>query len=224
MDSAGTTLQIAGYEQLTPLKRDASGPEPRFNFIVFEIADSSGISPGSYSLAFAMAVGLDISISDLDSLAYVGTSGFLNLSSVTSDKIAGTFGGNALRLSDFDPISVSGGTFETPYVTGLFDLDDTAQASGDFDVFADTGTTPIYTWNDGPANAVAVFRVSNPSVPVWGVVTSGADSIMSGITHGMLPAGALLIANSEPVLTSGVMYQLAVSRTSGDYGYTTFVP
>lgn len=224
MDTAGTTLQIAAYDQIAALKGGTAGPEPIFNFIVFEITDSAGIGPGSYPLTFAMAVGLNIAMSDIDSLAYVGTSGSLVLTSVTPEKVTGTFSGVALRLSDFEAISVSGGTLSTPYVKGLFDLDDTASAGGDFDISVLGDTTPVYTWSSGPANALSVFRSVSPTVPVWSIVTTGEDSIASPVTHGTIPGGAVVVTASEPVLTAGVRYRVVVTRTGGDYAWRDFTP
>lgn len=224
MDSAGRTLQIAGYEQVSAGKSAGAGPEPAFNFIVFEIYDTAGISAGSYPLSFSMAVGTNISMSDLDSLAYVAASGMLKLTSVTPERITGSFSATCLRLSDFSSVTVSGGVVDAPYVRGLFDLEDTSDAGGDFSVSVGTGTQPVYTWSGGPVNALTVFRDGEQPAPVWAIVTYGADSIASGITHGQVPPGAMAVTSAETDLTQGVAYRIVVSRTDGDHAYRRFTP
>jgi hypothetical protein len=71
---------------------------------------------------------------------------------------------------------------------------------------------------------VSVSRVSDLHSLVWGVFIAGGDSIGTGVVHGQVPAGALQVVNTEPVLTAGVSYRVRVSRTDGGYGYRDFTP
>ena len=58
MDGAGEALQIMGYTQRSAEKSGYAGPEPRFNFIFFELFDTAGISRRTYSYFFRI-VGSD---------------------------------------------------------------------------------------------------------------------------------------------------------------------
>jgi len=223
MDSSRKTLQIAGYSQLSVKGTGNEGPEPRFNIIFLGVIDTAGIRARTYSVP-AVVLGLDITLDEADSMAYFGSSGSLTLTTVSSTRVEGTFFGTGIRPSDFDLVTVSGGAIDAPFRTGLFVVEDSGSTGGNIAISVGSGTTPIYGWTGGPANAVGVSRASSPASLVWGVLTSGGDSIASGVTHGLVPAGALRVTDVEPVLTAGVAYRVSVSRTDGRYGYTEFMP
>ncbi|HLF15600.1 MAG TPA: hypothetical protein VI932_12000 [Bacteroidota bacterium] len=223
MDTAGSILQIAGYRQTAGKPAGPAGPEPRFNFLYLEISDTGLISTRTYLPGEAM-LGRDIPLSDLDSLGYAGVTGSVTLTSVTMERIAGTFFGSGMRQSDSAMISIAGGSFDVPYGRGLFSFEDTGSSGGDIRISVGTGVVPAYEWEGGPVYAVGVTRVGAPTTLVWGIVTAGGDSIPSGLAHGQVPAGAVRVANSEPVLTPGVAYRVTVSRVAGSYGYREFIP
>jgi len=222
IDGGAGTLQLAGYTQISPKTLESAGPEPTFNFVYIEVDDTAGIAARSYS-DFEMVIGLNIALNDIDSGAYFGSSGTLTLTTVSDDRVEGTFSGSLTRPTDFDVITVGGGAISAPLGSGLFAFEDSGSTGGNIPVSADTGTTPAYSWSGGPVNAVGVSRVSDPNSLVWGVFIAGKDSIVTGMIHGQVPAGALQVG-TEPVLTAGVAYRVRVSRTDGRYGYTDFIP
>ncbi len=223
IDAAGTTLQLAGYTQLSAKPAGIAGPEPKFNFIFFEIHDTAGIGARTYSDP-DVALGLNITLSDIDSLAYFGSSGELTLTAVSAERVEGTYSGTLARNGGLDVVTVGGGTISAPVGAGLFIFEDSGSTGGSITVAADTGTTPLYSWTGGPVNALAVSRVSDLNSVVWGILTAGEDSIASGVTHGTVPGGAMEVSNGELVLSPGVTYRVRVSRTGGAYGYAEFTP
>ncbi len=223
LDAAGTTLQIAGYTQLSAKRTGTAGPEPKFNFIYLEVRDTGGITARSYS-DFDAVLGLNITLNDVDSLAYFGSAGTLTLTTVTGERVVGTFSGTLTRPVDLDVITVGGGTLSAAPGAGLFATEDSGSQGGAIAIAADTGTTPLYTWAGGPVYALTVSRVSDLNTLVWGILTAGADSIFSGVTHGTVPAGALEVGNDERVLTPGTTYRVRVNRIDGSYGYIEFTP
>jgi len=223
MDSGRKTLQVAGFARTSARRVGNSAPEPRFNIFYVEIRDSAGIAPGTYG-ATEVFLGIDLALSESDSAAYSGSAGSVTLSAVSESLVEGTFFATAVRGSDGDSATVSGGTFRVSPVGGLFLVGDTGMTGGSISVSADTGTTPVYTWTGGPVNALTVSRVSNLNAAVWGVLIAGEDSIASGVVHGVTPAGALRTGNAELVLTPGILYRVRVSRTGGGYGYANFIP
>lgn len=223
MDSSGTVLQVAAYRQTSGKRTRTAGPEPRFTWIFLEVSNPSGIAEGPYLPAVAL-IGSDIPLGALDSLGFFGVSGSFTLTSVADGRVAGTFSGLAMRPSDSAFASVAGGAFDAPYSTGLLSLEDTGSTGGSIAIAVDTGASPVYSWSGGPVNAVGVARVGSLNSLVWGIVTSGGDSIPSGLMHGVVPAGAFRVANAESTLTAGVAYRVTVSRVGGAYGYREFVP
>jgi hypothetical protein len=229
MDSARTTLQVAAYSQ-TSGKPGATGkagvpagPEPRFTMVLFEISSPGGIHAGLHFPSVALFGG-DIALREIDSFAYFGTTGLFSLTSVTEGRVAGTFSGVAMRPADSATISIGSGAFDAALETGLLSFSDTGSAGGTIAISVDTGATPLYGWTGGPVNALGIARASSPNALVWGIVTAGGDSILTGVTHGQVPAGAVRLANAEPALTPGVAYRITVSRVGGSYGYRVFVP
>ncbi len=223
IDAAGTTLQLAGYTQLSAKPVGMAGPEPKFNFLYFEVHDTAGIGARTYTDP-DVALGLNITLNEVDSLAYFGSSGSLTLTAVSAERVEGTYSGTLTRQGGVDVVTVGGGTFTAPVGAGLFSFEDSGSSGGSISVAADTGTTPVYSWTGGPVNALTVSRVSDLNSVVWGVLTAGEDSIASGLTHGTVPAGALEVINAEVVLSPGVTYRVRVSRTGGAYGYIEFTP
>ena len=228
MDSSGATLQIAAYRQTAgktagpfdpaePVAEPA-GPEPDFDLFFFEISDSTQLAAGVY-LPDQGILSRNIPVSDFASLGYRWISGSVTLTSVTAEKVTGTFFGSGVRLSDSDTMRFGAGTFEAAYGRGLFSGGDTGSVGGDIGISVDTGVVPVYSWAGGPVFAVSVARAASPTALVWGVVTAGGDSIASGVAHGSVPAGAMGIANTEPVLTRGVVYRVTCEQGQWLYGY-----
>lgn len=96
----------------------------------------------------------------------------------------------------------------------------------DFTVTVDQnpqGSMPTrYSWSVGPAFQVQVVRTSDRDTPVWRIETSN-NGISSPVNHGTVPPGAVETAAAEKTLTSGVEYNVRVTRLDGSFGTTDFV-
>jgi len=73
-------------------------------------------------------------------------------------------------------------------------------------------TAPTYGWNYGNADTVEVARNSDILTPVWRTVASTLDGIPSGVMHGTTGPDRTVPVNTEPVLTSGVIYRVRIVR------------
>ncbi|MDB4916285.1 MAG: hypothetical protein JWM95_3929 [Gemmatimonadetes bacterium] len=92
-----------------------------------------------------------------------------------------------------------------------------------FDITIGTGTRPTYTWPGGLGFSVSVVRVSAPGTIVWGIANP-AQTIASPVTHGTVPGGSIASANTEPTLTAGVKYRVAITRADTKTGFKEFTP
>ena len=92
-----------------------------------------------------------------------------------------------------------------------------------FDITIGAGRNPTYSWQGGTAFSVSVVRVSAPGTIVWGVANP-AMTIASPVTHGTTPAGALVSANTEGTLTTGVAYRVSITRNDQKTGFKEFTP
>jgi hypothetical protein len=93
-----------------------------------------------------------------------------------------------------------------------------------FDITIGGGRNPTYAWPGGTAFSVSVVRVSAPGTIVWGVANT-AMTIPSPVTHGTNPGGGTLVsANTEPTLTSGTRYRVAITRNDQKTGFREFTP
>lgn len=220
-DSARTTLQVAAYTQTSG--KPGAGPEPRFSMVYLEINAPAGITAGPHLPTVAL-FGSDLAVQDVDSLAYFGISGSFYLSTFSEGRAAGTFSGIAMRSTDSAIVTIGNGAFDAGLGTGLLSFSDTGSAGGTIAISVDTGSTPVYAWTGGPVYALGIARAASPNALVWGIMTAGGDSILTGVTHGQVPAGAVGLANTEPALTPGVAYRITVSRVGGSYGYREFIP
>ncbi len=97
-------------------------------------------------------------------------------------------------------------------------------AGGDFDVGVSSGTQPQYSWPGGSAVSVTVVRASNQTVFVWAISSPTLRNIASPVRHGAVPAGALLLDNTEPALSAGVRYRVAITLANGQTAFREFVP
>lgn len=97
-------------------------------------------------------------------------------------------------------------------------------AGGDFAISVSTGTSPQYSWTAGLALSVSVYRASNPTVPVWSVANPTQQNIASPVVHGVVPQGALVLADDEPALTAGVRYRVEVRLANGQDAFREFTP
>ena len=68
------------------------------------------------------------------------------------------------------------------------------------------------------------MRVAAPTNIVWGIAAPMSDAIKSPVVHGTVPTGALPSANSEPTLTAGVAYRVAITLATGQTGFKDFTP
>ncbi len=92
-----------------------------------------------------------------------------------------------------------------------------------------TGTAPAYSWTGGDVFTVSVTRTADPTVIVWGVLTTPpGDGIASPVTHGMVPSGTVQVSMApalEMTLTAGVSYTVNVVRENPTgFGFTQFTP
>jgi hypothetical protein len=104
--------------------------------------------------------------------------------------------------------------------------DSTGPEGGDgsaFDISVGSGRNPTYTWSGGTAFSVSVVRVSAPGTIVWGVANP-AMTIPSPVTHGVTPGGAVVSANTEGTLTTGVKYRVSITRQDQKTGFKEFTP
>lgn len=93
----------------------------------------------------------------------------------------------------------------------------------EFDITISGGTKPTYTWPGGNAFSVSVVRVSAPGTIVWGMANP-AMTITSPVTHGTASGGGIVTANTEPTLTAGVNYRIAITRADQKTGFKSFTP
>jgi hypothetical protein len=97
--------------------------------------------------------------------------------------------------------------------------------TGDVTISVSAGLTPTFTW--APACRVAFFLVEADASDVWFIEPTGEQGIASGVTYGVVPAGA---RQEEPAiaLESGVTYDVIVARGSGEdlvlAGIRSFTP
>lgn len=93
-----------------------------------------------------------------------------------------------------------------------------------FDITIGAGRNPTYSWSGGLAFSVSVVRVSAPGTIVWGIANT-SQTIASPVTHGTNPGGGSLVTQStEPTLTSGVAYRVAITRADQKTGFKEFTP
>lgn len=108
---------------------------------------------------------------------------------------------------------------------GCDDSDGLLGGGSAIDVTVGSGATPTYTWTGADVFSVTVVRTSDPTTFVWGMLTPGKDGIPSPVVHGTVPTGAIVTANAEPRLATGVRYRVRVERLNGiDAGATSFTP
>jgi len=212
-------LQIVGYRQV-------SGST--YEFILIQFLAPGGVTQGSYPISdttasFLVAYGIDTTRAD--SLGFVSTSGSITVTAASGTTATGNYSGNAIRLSDLTTVAVTG-TFDVTYVRGLGVIQrGQGGGGGAISITVGSGTTPQYSWAGGNVTSVTLVRASNPSTPVWGIAcNSGNDCISSPLTHGTVPPATTRFANTEPTLTTGIQYQVYVTRQSGAAGYQTFTP
>jgi len=99
---------------------------------------------------------------------------------------------------------------------------DGGSGGSEFDIKISGGTKPTYTWAGGPAFSVSVVRTAAPTTIVWGIANP-AMTIGSPVTHGS-PSGAAVTANTEPTLTAGVRYRVAITLADTKTGWKEFTP
>lgn len=95
-------------------------------------------------------------------------------------------------------------------------------AGGDFNISVSSGAQPQYSWSAGPALSIAVYRASNPTVPVWSVANPTQQNIGSPVQHGTVPAGALVLADDETALSAGVRYRVEIQLANGQDAFREF--
>ncbi|MGH7503559.1 MAG: hypothetical protein ACREL7_17670 [Longimicrobiales bacterium] len=96
-------------------------------------------------------------------------------------------------------------------------------SGGDFAISVGSGTTPLYTWSEGPAFSLAVVRTSNQTDVVWRV-TSTAGTMASPVRQGTVPAGALESVDDERTLAPGVQYRVSITLADGRSAFQVFQP
>ncbi len=101
--------------------------------------------------------------------------------------------------------------------------DDGGSGGSAFDIQISSGGTPTYTWPGGLGYSVSIVRTSAPGTIVWGVAHL-AQALPSPVTHGVVPGGAVQTINTEPRLTAGVRYRVAITRADTKTGYKEFTP
>jgi hypothetical protein len=99
-------------------------------------------------------------------------------------------------------------------------------SGGDFSIGISGGATPQYSWSGADASSVAVYRAASPLVPVWHVSdpNSAAPNIGSPVRHGMVPAGAVLQSNTEPILVAGIDYRVEIRLINNSTAFRVFRP
>jgi hypothetical protein len=97
-------------------------------------------------------------------------------------------------------------------------------SGGTFAIGVGAGTQPLYTWTAGPAIDVQVFRAAALADPVWAVASPVQRNIGSPVRHGTVPAGALLLRDTEPALTRGVLYRVQIRLADGQQAFQEFRP
>ncbi len=143
----------------------------------------------------------------------------------------GCLGGGSTGSSDTTTSGTTGGT------TGGTTSGTTGGTSsiGTITITVGSGTTPQYSWTGGGVAYVAVSHIYDRSNPVWSIVSMSdmgifTNLITSPVRHGTVPAGFAETANTAPVLTAGVEYEVLVTRfQSGStrieaQGTKTFIP
>lgn len=79
-------------------------------------------------------------------------------------------------------------------------------------------------WDAGNATSVKVVRNSAPGTVVWGIATPGESNIVSPVTHGVVPSGAVLTAAIEDTVAPGVLYRVTVTLLDGRTSLVDFTP
>ena len=82
-----------------------------------------------------------------------------------------------------------------------------------------------YGWYEaGNATSLDVVRTSAPGTVVWGIETPGENGLVSPITHGIVPIGAVQTAALEDSLTPNIQYRATVRLLDGRSSVLDFTP
>jgi hypothetical protein len=227
IDSSGTHLSILGYAQHSTAKAATDSSAVHYDMISLDVQDAAGIKPGTYDPArVRIGIGLDTTGGMIDSFASERITGECIIASMTDSTISATFSGSGRRKNDDQVISVSRGVLEVSYaVSNMFEDAADSGSGGAIRVQAGKGTVPPYSWEGGGIVGLQVFRNTGVLTPVWAVVaTTDSDIIISPVTHGSIPPGAVESVALEKSLSAGASYRIMVFRTNGESGFRDFVP
>lgn len=97
-------------------------------------------------------------------------------------------------------------------------------SGGDFSISVSAGTSPSYSWSEGPAFSIQVERTANQTQVVWRVADANTRNIRSPVRHGVVPTGAIESLALERTLTPGVQYRVVIRLADAREAYRDFRP